>query len=207
MHTPLVIEKLGHQEYHSVYTQMAEYTLARDNESQDMLWCVEHPPVFTQGKHGRPEHLINPHNIPVIQSDRGGQITYHGPGQAVIYFLVDLHRRKIGIKHLVCTIEKTCIEMLAKYGIDATTQDGAPGIYVEGRKIASLGLRVKHKRTYHGIAINTNMSLTPFSYINPCGYQGLQMCQIHDFNPDITLEQVFDDYTHIFERRINTPIK
>lgn len=199
----LIIKNLGHQDYEPVYLKMSEYTLARDQNSEDMLWCVEHPTVFTQGKHGRPEHLINPHNIPVIQSDRGGQITYHGPGQAVIYFLIDLQRRKIGIKHLVCTIEKSCIEMLAKYGIQASTLEGAPGIYVNGKKIASLGLRVKHKRTYHGIAINTDMDLTPFSYINPCGYQGLEMCQIKDFNADITLNQVFADYTRIFTQRLN----
>ncbi|MFZ9035704.1 MAG: lipoyl(octanoyl) transferase LipB [Francisellaceae bacterium] len=198
----LQIKHLGIGDYDNVYHEMVEHTEKRDENSPDSLWLVEHPPVFTQGRHGRAEHLINPHAIPVVQSDRGGQITYHGPGQAIIYFLLDLKHFSIGIKTLVCQIEKACMDLLESYGIDSHLIDNAPGIYVQNKKIASLGLRVKKGRTYHGIAINTDMDLTPFSYINPCGYQGLKMTQIADFRDDIKVSDVFDDYSRCFVKRL-----
>ncbi|API86876.1 octanoyltransferase [Francisella uliginis] len=175
-------KNLGLQEYTQVFKDMIEFTANRTDDINDEVWLVEHPAVFTQGKHGRPEHIINLHNIPIVETDRGGQVTYHGPGQAVIYFLLDVKRNKLGAKKLVSIIEEACLNMLKKYyNLDAHTIENAHGIYINNKKIASLGLRVKQGKTYHGIAINTDMDLTPFSYINPCGYSGLEMCQISDF--------------------------
>ncbi|QIW10256.1 lipoyl(octanoyl) transferase LipB [Francisella sp. LA112445] len=178
---------IGLQEYSKVFKDMIEFTANRTENTCDEIWLVEHPPVFTQGKHGKPEHILNPHNIPIVETDRGGQVTYHGPGQAIVYFLLDVKRNKLGAKKLVSTIEQACLGMLKKhYDLDAHTIENAHGIYIDNKKIASLGLRVKQGKTYHGIAINTDMNLTPFSYINPCGYSGLEMCQISDFrNTDV----------------------
>ena len=202
-----VIKELGVCDYQSVYQQMVTYTATRDTDSPDQIWLVEHPAVFTQGRHGKKEHLINPHEIPVVQSDRGGQITYHAPGQAVIYFLFDLKRLGMGIKDFVCLIEKSCIAMLKNYGIYAKTIDDAPGIYVDNKKIASLGLRVKKGQTYHGIAINNNMDLGPFSYINPCGYKNLQMTQINDYKPNIPTSRVLLNYAHIIKSALDLTAK
>lgn len=184
-------KNLGLQEYTQVFKDMIEFTANRTDDINDEVWLVEHPAVFTQGKHGRPEHIINLHNIPIVETDRGGQVTYHGPGQAVIYFLLDVKRNKLGAKKLVSIIEEACLNMLEKYyNLDAHTIENAHGIYINNKKIASLGLRVKQGKTYHGIAINTDMDLTPFSYINPCGYSGLEMSQISDFeNTSVTKVQ------------------
>ncbi len=182
---------LGLQEYSQVFKDMIEFTANRTENTIDEVWLVEHPCIFTQGKHGKPEHIINLHNIPIVETDRGGQVTYHGPGQAVIYFLLDVKRNKLGAKKLVSIIEQACLNMLKKYyDLNAHTIENAHGIYIDNRKIASLGLRVKQGKTYHGISINTAMDLTPFSYINPCGYSGLKMCQISDFrNTDVAKVQ------------------
>jgi lipoyl(octanoyl) transferase len=139
---------------------------------------VEHPPVYTQGQAGKPEHILNPGAIPIVQTDRGGQVTYHGPGQLVVYFMLDLKRLGLGVRDLVCHIEQALIDMLADVGILAERKASAPGVYVDGAKIASLGLRVRKGCTYHGLALNVNMDLTPFTHINPCGYEGLQMTQM-----------------------------
>ncbi|WP_116964794.1 lipoyl(octanoyl) transferase LipB [Fastidiosibacter lacustris] len=197
---PALIKELGLTVYDKVYQAMVDFTKNRGLNTTDELWLLEHPSVFTQGRHGKAEHLINPHHIPVIQTDRGGQITYHGPGQAVIYFLFDLKRLGVGVKDFVCHIEKTCITLLKQYGIKAHTIANAPGIYVNNTKIASLGLRIKKGLTYHGIAINTNMDLTPFSYINPCGYKNLKMTQISDYVPDIDTKIVLSDYAMLMIR-------
>ncbi|WP_151192776.1 lipoyl(octanoyl) transferase LipB [Cysteiniphilum sp. JM-1] len=202
----ILIKNLGLQDYESVYQSMIEFTQSRTEDTQDQIWLVEHPAVFTQGRHGKPEHIINPKNIPVIQSDRGGQVTYHGPGQAVIYFLFDLKRLNLGVKDFVCTIEKSCMHLLKTYGISSHTIENAPGIYVDQAKIASLGLRVKKGLTYHGLAINVNMDLTPFSYINPCGYQGLKMTQIHAYNPKVSITYVLNDYAQILTQRLDNSI-
>lgn len=184
-------KNLGLQEYSKVFRDMVEFTSNRTNDMSDEIWLVEHPAIFTQGKHGKPEHIINLHNIPMVKTDRGGQVTYHGPGQAVIYFLLDVKRNKLGAKRLVSIIEEACLNMLKKcYNLNPHTIENAHGIYIDNKKIASLGLRVKQGKTYHGIAINTNMDLTPFSYINPCGYSGLEMCQIGDFkNTSVSIVQ------------------
>ncbi len=176
---------LGLRDYQETFTAMRAFTDARTPETADQLWFLEHPPVFTQGQAGKPEHLLLPGGIPVVQSDRGGQVTYHGPGQLVVYFLVDLQRAGYGIRSLVMRIEQAMVDLLASYGISAYADREAPGVYVDnaenlpGRaKIGSLGLRVRRGCTYHGLSLNVAMDLEPFSRINPCGYSGLRMTQV-----------------------------
>lgn len=174
----LIVRRLGRQDYEPVWRAMQAYTDTRTAESPDELWLLQHPPVFTQGLNGRPEHLLDPGAIPVIQVDRGGQVTYHGPGQVVAYVLLDLKRRGLGVRELVTTLEQSVIDLLADYGIDAQARRDAPGVYVAGRKIASLGLRVRRGCSYHGLSLNVAMDLAPFRRINPCGYQGLEVTQL-----------------------------
>jgi lipoyl(octanoyl) transferase len=194
-----IIKHLGIASYISVMDDMKSYTKNRTPDSSDQIWCVEHPPVFTQGRHGKPEHIIaKDHNIPIVQSDRGGQITYHGPKQAIIYFMIDLKRAKSGIKQLVCDIEASTIKLMRSYNLDAHLIDGSPGVYIKNKKIASLGLRVKHGKTYHGLSINVDMNLIPFSHINPCGYAGLEVCNMSDFIKEITVNEVFNKYISVF---------
>ncbi len=190
--------------YPIVYEAMKRQTMHSDASSPDQLWLVQHPAVFTQGRHGRSEHLLNPDPIPICHTDRGGQVTYHGPGQAVIYFLFNLKRQRIGIKKFVFLIEQAGIDMLQTFQINATRRHDAPGLYVQGAKIASLGLRVKNGRTYHGIAINTAMDLTPFNKINPCGMARLPMCQIKDMYEQVTVDMVFQRYCQAFKRLLST---
>lgn len=194
-----IIKDVGLINYSTTLKEMQYFTSSRSSETHDELWIVEHYPVFSQGRHGKPEHIISNHkDIPIIQSDRGGQVTYHGPGQAIIYFMMDLKKLGIGIKDLVCKIEKTTIKLLKLYNIEAHLIEGAPGVYVSNKKIASLGLRVKHGKTYHGLSINVDMDLTPFSYINPCGYKNLEICQISDFIPNISMYKIHKQYISLF---------
>ena len=182
---------------------MSDFTNQRTPETPDQLWLVEHPPVFTQGQAGKPEHLLVPGDIPVVQSDRGGQVTYHGPGQLVAYPLLDLRRLKMGVRDLVTALEQTLVATLADYGIDSAPKPDAPGVYVEGRKIASLGLRVRKGCSFHGLALNVDMDLSPFSRINPCGYQGLAMTQIADLLPEPpALEEVEARLVAHFARKL-----
>lgn len=174
----LTIRQLGEQDYQLTWAAMKAFCLQRDNTSQDEVWFVEHPAVFTQGVSGKPEHILVDNDIPLVQSDRGGQITYHGPGQLVMYVLLDLHRLNIGVRELVDILENITIAILKQYGLKAVSRQDAPGVYLDDKKIASLGLRVKKGCSYHGLSININMDLTPFSYINPCGYQGLEVTQL-----------------------------
>lgn len=174
------IENLGLRPYQEIWDAMRAYTAARDATSEDQIWLVQHPPVYTQGQAGKPEHLLAPGDIPVIQIDRGGQITYHGPGQTVMYLLLDIRRAGIGIRALVSLIEASVIGYLQEQGISAQARADAPGVYVDGKKIASLGLRVRSGCTYHGVALNVDMNLEPFSRINPCGLVGMQMTQLRD---------------------------
>lgn len=169
------IQRLGLLDYQSVWRSMSEFTDKRDASVADQLWLVQHPAVFTQGQAGKSEHLLSVQGIPVVQSDRGGQVTYHGPGQLVAYPLLDLRRWKIGVRDLVTLLETTIIELLAGYGIEAFAKPDAPGVYVSGRKIASLGLRVRRGCSFHGLALNVDMDLAPFAQINPCGYAGMPM--------------------------------
>lgn len=187
----LEVHDLGLQPYEQVWAAMTEFTSTRTQDSQDQLWLVEHPPVFTQGQAGKAEHVLVPGDIPVVQSDRGGQVTYHGPGQLVAYPLLDLRRLKMGVRDLVTAIEQTIVATLAHYDIEAFPKPHAPGVYVnsEGRvdKIASLGLRVRRGCSFHGLALNVAMDLSPFLRINPCGYQGLAMTQMQNLlvNPPV----------------------
>lgn len=176
----LVVRHLNLQSYAQTWQAMTDFTNQRTPETLDELWLVEHPAVFTQGQAGKPEHLLMPGDIPVVQTDRGGQVTYHGPGQLVAYPLLDLRRLKLGVRDLVTLIEQTLVALLAHYGIEACPKPDAPGVYVAGAKIASLGLRVRRGCSFHGLSLNVAMDLAPFSRINPCGYQGLAMTQMSD---------------------------
>ena len=168
-----IIRHLGRVDYEPTWHAMQAFTAARTDDTPDELWVLEHSPVYTQGQAGKPEHLIAATDIPVVPIDRGGQITYHGPGQVVVYVLVDLRRRGYGIRELVTRMEQAVIDLLAAHGVVAERREGAPGVYVAGAKIAALGLRVKHGCTYHGLALNVDMDLSPFKAINPCGYAGM----------------------------------
>lgn len=179
----LRIKRLGRMEYLPVWRAMQQFTDSRDEQTPDELWLVEHPPVFTQGQTGKAEHLLAPGSIPVIQADRGGQVTYHGPGQIVAYTLIDLRRRKFGVRDLVCRIEESIIRVLQHYGVRGERIAGAPGIYVDGAKIAALGLRVRRGCSFHGLALNVNVDLEPFARINPCGFSGLQVTRLRAFHP------------------------
>jgi lipoyl(octanoyl) transferase len=195
--------QLGLQPYEPVYRQMREFTLARTDDTPDELWFLEHPPVFTQGQAGKAEHLLAPGEIPVVQSDRGGQVTYHGPGQLVVYVLVDLQRQGYGIRSLVTRLEQAMVDCLAGYGIAGAARRIPPGVYVEGRKIASLGLRVRKGRTYHGLALNVAMDLAPFTRINPCGYQGLLMTQVSALGGPSEIGRVAADLEPALRRRLS----
>lgn len=186
----MFVRTRGLQPYLSAYEEMKAFTIQRDEHTPDEIWLLEHPPVYTQGQAGKPEHILNPKNIPVIQSDRGGQVTFHGPGQLVVYVLFDLKRRHLGIKTLVCQLEQLIVSVLDCFGVKAQTKCGAPGVYIEDEKIASIGLRVKNGCTYHGFALNVDMDLTPFKGINPCGYQRLEMTQLKNYVNNITMSDV-----------------
>lgn len=173
----------GLQPYGETWQRMRAFTDGRDTGTPDEIWLVQHPPVFTQGVAGKVEHLLNPGDIPVVQTDRGGQVTYHGPGQLVVYPLLDLRRGGLGVRDLVTLLEQAVVEFLGCWGIDAAARPEAPGVYVQGKKIASLGLRVRRGCSYHGLSLNVNMDLAPFLRINPCGYNGLQMTQLADWIP------------------------
>lgn len=189
----LIIRDLGLQEYEPVWQAMQDFTAKRDNSTADELWCLEHPPIFTMGLNGKKTHLLNIQNIPVIDIDRGGQVTYHGPGQLIIYTLIDLKRLNIGVKELVNSIEQSIIQLLKKYGINAQGKENAPGVYVDNAKIAALGLRIKRNKSYHGLSLNIDMDLTPFEQINPCGYEGLAVTQIKELKPELNLKHIKTD--------------
>jgi lipoyl(octanoyl) transferase len=176
----LIVRELGLQPYQQVWQDMQTFTDQRSASTPDELWLVQHPPVYTLGKNARAEHVLDPGDIPVVKSDRGGQVTYHGPGQLVVYTLLDLNRMKIGVRELVSRIENSVIELLGEYGVRANARKDAPGVYVDDRKIAALGLRVRKGCSFHGLAFNVDMDLEPFSRINPCGYQGLEVTQLSD---------------------------
>jgi len=177
----LHVRRLGLMDYEPVWRAMQAFTDQRDDNTPDELWLVEHPPVFTQGQAGRAEHILAPGDIPVIQVDRGGQVTYHGPGQIVAYPLIDLSRSALGVRTLVTGIEQAIIDVLGYYNVQASLIDGAPGVYVDGVKIASLGLRIRKGKSFHGLSFNINMDLEPFQRINPCGFQGLQVTNLSAF--------------------------
>jgi lipoyl(octanoyl) transferase len=169
---------MGLTEYEPTWRAMQRFTDVRDPGTPDEIWLLEHPPVFTLGMAASPEHVLAPGDIPVVRTDRGGQVTYHGPGQLVVYPLIDIRRAGLGVRDLVSALERSVVDLLAERGIVAETRRDAPGAYVNGRKLASVGLRIRRGASYHGLALNVDMDLTPFSRINPCGYRGLEMTQL-----------------------------
>ena len=191
---------LGTTDYRRTWEEMQAYTRRRDSLTPDQLWITEHPPVYTQGLNGRAEHILNSGDIPVVQVDRGGQITYHGPGQLVIYCMLDLNRLGIGVKKLVARLEDSVIDWLQQQGVSAHTRAGAPGVYVDQAKIAALGLRIRKGCCYHGLSVNVDMELEPFSRIDPCGYPGLAVTQLRDLGVDVGIEQLGDELADIISR-------
>ncbi|GAB7529128.1 lipoyl(octanoyl) transferase LipB [Pseudomonas sp. 3A(2025)] len=186
----LGIRELGLVDYEQAWHAMQRFTDSRGREAGDEVWLVQHPPVFTQGQSGKPEHLLLPGNIPVVQVDRGGQVTYHGPGQLVAYLLLDVRRKGCGVRDLVTRIENSLIDLLGSYSVTAAAKADAPGVYVEGAKIASLGLRIRNGCSFHGLALNVDMDLEPFRRINPCGYAGLKMTQLSEHAGSIEFAEV-----------------
>lgn len=177
----MIVRRPGRVPYEPTWRAMQDFTTQRDSSTPDELWLVEHPPVYTLGQAGKAEHLLHVTDIPLVKIDRGGQITYHGPGQVVGYLLLDLHRRSLKVREMVNLLEQALIDCIADYGLDARRKDGAPGVYIDDAKVAALGLRVKNGCSYHGLSLNVDMDLTPFTWINPCGYSGLQTIQLKDF--------------------------
>lgn len=200
----LIMRDLGMVPYDLIWENMKQFTSAREPSTPDECWMLEHHPVYTQGQAGKAEHLLNSGGLPVIQSDRGGQVTYHGPGQLVCYVLLNLPRLGFGVRDLVNKLEQLLIQLLSLHGIEAHRKDRAPGVYVEEKKIASIGLRVKNGYTYHGIALNTDMDLTPFKGINPCGFTNMQVTQIKDYVANITLKQVKEQFQQLFLQEFAT---
>ena len=198
----LIVRDLGLQEYSPIWQAMQDFTAQRDENTPDELWCLEHPPVFTMGLNGKDKHLLNIHNIPVINIDRGGQVTYHGPGQLVIYTLIDLARLNLGVKDLVNGIEKAIIALLKKYDINALGKESAPGVYVDGEKVAALGLRIKRNKSYHGLSLNIDMDLSPFQQINPCGYEGMAVTQLKDLSSDIDSSKIKLDLIALLSKEL-----
>lgn len=188
---PLAFYRYGRRPYQPVFEAMKAFTDTRDESTPDQCWLLEHEPVFTQGQAGRAEHVLAPGDIPVVQVDRGGQVTYHGPGQLMVYPLIDLARRHLGVREFVTLLENLTVTTLAHWGIEAAPRRDAPGVYVEGHKIASLGLRVRRGRAYHGLAINVDMDLAPFQRINPCGFAGMPVTRLSDLTREpVTLDAV-----------------
>jgi lipoyl(octanoyl) transferase len=190
MSNPLGFRDLGLIDYEPTWQAMKRFTDGRTRDTADEVWLVQHPAVFTQGQSGKPEHLLLPGEIPVVQVDRGGQVTYHGPGQLVAYLMLDVRRLGFGVRDLVTRIEHSLIALLASYDVTAVAKPDAPGVYVDGAKIASLGLRIRNGCSFHGLALNVDMDLAPFKRINPCGYAGLAMTQLRDHSGSIEFAEV-----------------
>lgn len=190
MERSVIVRDLGLRDYASTLQAMRHFTDTRTPDSPDEIWLLQHHPVFTQGQSGKAEHLLFPGDIPVVQADRGGQVTYHGPGQLIAYLLLDVRQLSIGVRDLVTLIEQSLIELLAGYGVPAQAKPEAPGVYVAGAKIASLGLRIRNGRSFHGLALNVDMDLEPFRRINPCGYAGLAMTQLRDLAGPVDITEV-----------------
>ncbi|RUR32882.1 lipoyl(octanoyl) transferase LipB [Vreelandella andesensis] len=200
------LHQLGHRAYLPVWSAMRELTDTRDHATPDQFWLVEHDPVFTQGQAGKPEHLLMPGDIPVVKTDRGGQVTYHGPGQVVLYPLLDVRRGNIGVRELVTALENSVIDVLALYGVSARARPDAPGVYVDTQlgeaKIASLGLRIRRGASYHGVALNVDGDLSPFGRINPCGYAGMQVTRLADLVVLPTVHSVGEQLAYALAERL-----
>ncbi|UUD65484.1 lipoyl(octanoyl) transferase LipB [Pseudomonas seleniipraecipitans] len=203
MTAELIVRHLGVVEYLPTLEAMRTLTAERDDATPDEIWLLQHPQVFTQGQAGKPEHLLAPGDIPVIQVERGGQVTYHGPGQLVAYLMLDLRRLGLGVRELVTAMEQTLVDVLASYGVEAAPKADAPGVYVKGDKIASLGLRVRRGCSFHGLALNVDMDMRPFQRINPCGYAGLKMTQLRDqLNAPLRFDEVAERLEQALRQRL-----
>jgi len=198
----IITHDLGLQDYTKVWQAMQDFTLQRTANTPDELWIVEHPAVYTLGLNGKRQHLLNTGDIPVIHCDRGGQVTYHAHGQVIIYTLLDIKRLNINIRQLVSLLEQTMIDTLAHYGIVAIAKADAPGVYVQGKKIGSIGIRIKNSCSYHGLSFNNNMDLTPFNYINPCGYKNLQVTQLADLGITISTPELAAFMSHVINTQL-----
>ena len=201
-----LVKHLGLVDYQPTFDAMKQFTAQRSADTRDEIWLLQHPPVYTQGQAGKSEHLLNPHGIPVVQIDRGGQITYHGPGQIVMYLLLDLRRWHLNVRHLVRLMEQAVIDLLAAHGIAARGREDAPGVYVGEAKIAALGLKIKKGCSYHGLSFNVDMDLAPFANINPCGYAGLQVIQARDLGiakplPELE-QQLVENFLALLQRNL-----
>lgn len=200
-----VVRRLGMVDYEPTWRRMQALAETRGPEQADEIWLLQHPPVFTLGLNGSRTHLLAPGDIPVVQVDRGGQVTYHGPGQLVVYPLLDLGRNGLGVRALVCALERAVIRCVAAYGIEARGDREAPGVYVEARKLASIGLRIRRNCSYHGLALNVDMDLEPFRRINPCGFSGLEVTQLADLGVETPLETVMDDLERALLAELQDP--
>jgi lipoyl(octanoyl) transferase len=200
----IMIRQLGLQNYETIWQAMQRFTLDRTPETDDQIWIVEHFPVYTLGLNGKREHLLNTGTIPVVQSDRGGQVTYHGPGQLVVYPLLNLKRRELGVRPLVTLLEQTMIAALAHYGICASARPEAPGVYVAGKKIGSIGIRIRNNCCYHGLSLNNAMDLTPFTFINPCGYAGLEVTQLTDLGVAVGHDELTERVLQILTEKLQS---
>ena len=199
----LLVRQLGVQEYEPIWQRMQQFTAERDAETADEIWLLQHPPVFTQGLNGKPEHILNKGNISVVEIDRGGQVTYHGPGQLVVYCLLDLKRNKLGVRQVVTALETAVIEYLAEQNIQAVARKDAPGVYVDDAKISALGLRVKRGCCYHGLSLNVDMDMAPFRQINPCGYKDLEVTQLKDIGVNHSMASVEKDLLNQLIRQLS----
>jgi lipoyl(octanoyl) transferase len=199
------IRRLGRVEYEPSWRAMQEFTAGRTPETPDELWIVEHPPVYTQGQAGKPEHILGDVGIPVVRIDRGGQVTYHGPGQVVIYLLLDLARLKLKVRELVTAIEQAIIDFLAEQGVAAQRRAGAPGVYVGDAKIAALGLKIRNGCSYHGLSLNVDMDLSPFAAINPCGYAGLRVTQTSALGITLTPDAAGERLCRHLQHQLDKP--
>jgi len=197
------VRHLGEVDYHDTWQKMQDFTQSRQPDTADELWFLSHPAVYTLGKNGKPEHVLKPQGIPVINSDRGGQVTYHGPGQIVVYTLLDLNRSKLGVRQLVTLIENSIIELLAHFKVDACARADAPGVYVNDAKIAALGLRVRKGCSFHGMALNVDMDMEPFKRINPCGFEGLEVTQLKDHVRNLDSKSVSQQLQKILLKNLN----
>lgn len=200
----LLIRWLGQQEYVSTWSRMQDFTNARGNDTPDEIWFLEHPPVFTQGQNGKPEHVIDPGHIPIIKTDRGGQVTYHGPGQLMAYTLIDVKRKGLTTRAFVSCLENVIVAYLNQLGIAAYAQKDAPGVYIAAQKICSIGLRIRKGFAYHGIAFNIHPDLSPFTRINPCGFNNLKMTALQLHAPYLTdIKTVANDLTNFFVKELS----
>ncbi|MFP6792800.1 MAG: lipoyl(octanoyl) transferase LipB [Pseudomonadales bacterium] len=202
MGQPLVVKNLGEKPYAETWQAMKSFTDSRDECAADEFWFVQHPPVYTLGQAGKVEHLLTPGDIPIVHSDRGGQVTYHGPGQLVCYLLLDIRRLQLGVRDLVTAIEQSIVQLINSYGVAAEAKPEAPGVYVDGRKLAALGLRIRKGCSYHGLSLNVDMDLGPFSNINPCGIEGLEVVDMKRLGIDRPMAKIMEELTDILVQQI-----